>query len=179
MRKLVLVFLALAILTAPAHARYVKRKNLYNLVDNKVLKVYLGDFTSCTDKITPEKLKSTLKDIMLARKSERFEIATNKEDSDIIINGDIVAYRYLDKDPIDHIAGGTTGLLVDAVVDQNYVQVKVKFTVLKTKNGRKLWEKTIPVSVTETDMPEADSIPKIIDESERRFIWYCFGKPKH
>lgn len=175
MKKILLILIFLFFISPPV---YAKRKNLYNLVEGKTLRVYLSSFQSGTEKISSDLIKNTVKDILTARKKESFEIVENKESADLLIDCNLLLFKYLQKDPIDNVIGGTTALIVDALVSQNYAQVQVEFTVLSAKDGRRMWHDKIISSVTESDMPEPDSIPKVLKECTKRFIFLCFGKPK-
>lgn len=180
MKRLMLVILFLAVVATPVHARQVWRKNLYPLVENgKTLKVYLNDFKSVTENISADQFKQILKDALVARKKENFVVVADKQDADIVVDADLFFYRYLEKDPVDHLAGGTYGLVADVMISQNYIQIKVVFTVTRAKDGRQLWHRKEGVSVTETDMPEEESIPKVLQEASKRFIFLCFGKRGH
>lgn len=175
MKKIILILFCLSFICAPAYAR---EKNLYRLVEAGTLKVYLADFQSDVEKVSPEIFKGILKETLATRKKENFEIVENKESANVVINSKILTYKYLAKDPVDNVIGGTTALIVDAMVAQNYAQVKIEFTVKNQIDDRKLWSDKIVTSVTQTNMPEPDSIPKVLKECSKRFIFLCFGKPK-
>lgn len=175
MKRLILVIGCFLFLCTFAYAR---GKNLYQLVETGTLKVYLADFQSDIEKISPETFKKILGETLSARKKENFKIVENKGSADIIINSKILAFKYLEKDPIDNVIGGTSALIVDAMVSQNYAQVQIEFTINKAGDGRKLWYDKVISSVTQTNMPETDSIPKVLKECSKRFIFLCFGKSK-
>jgi hypothetical protein len=160
----------------PVVYAYDRGKNLSSMTEGKTIKIYLGDFKSDSDKINADAFKNVMKDFLAGRKKESFEIVADKKDSEIVIESKILAYRYLEKDPIDNVIGGTTALIVDALVPQNYVQVKVEFTVFATDSMRKLWSKKDVVSVTKTNMLEQESIPLVLKESAKRFVALCFVK---
>lgn len=175
MKKIVLIFLCI-LLVCPS--LYARGKNLYHLVEGRTLRVYLALFQSDTEKISADIFKNILKETLAARKKESFEIVEDKESAEVVINCNMLAFKYLEKDPVDNIIGGATALLVDAAVDQNYAQVQAEFTVLRANDNRRLWHDRIITSVTQSDMPEPDSIPKVLKECSKRFIFLCFGKPK-
>lgn len=166
---------------APLYARepmHRRGKNLYRLVEGKTLKVYLGSIESETEKISPEEFRRTLKNLLLGRHKERFVITDSKESAKIIINAKILNFKYLEEDPVDQIVGGLSALLVDAAVTQNYARVDAEFTVIKAKDGKRIWHREFYTTVTESDMPEPESIPKVLKECCKRFVFLCFGKPK-
>lgn len=176
MRKIILAVLFTMFLVTPALAR---GKNLNSLVtDEKSLKVYLGDFTSQSEKVPAETMKNILKETLAGRNKEHFIITDKKENSDVIVSWNLTSYKYSNKDPIDNVVGGTTALIVDAMVDQNYAQVQIEYTVTRTKDMKKLWYRKEAISVTQTIMPEPDSIPKVLKEASKRFIYLCFGKTR-
>lgn len=174
--KTLYLILSFVLLLSPSV--YARGKNLYNLVEGTTLKVYLADFKSDTEKILPESFKDIFKNTMAERKKESFEIVNSQENADICVFSNILAYKYLEKDPTDHIVGGISGLIVDALVDQNYVKVQVEFSVERASDSRRLWHDKFVTSVTQSNMPEPDSIPKVLKECSKRFIFLCFGKPK-
>lgn len=174
MKRMILILCILAI-CPPVYAR---GKNLYHLVEGKKLKVYLSNFQSDTEKISPEDFKTIFRDSLIARKKENFEVVEDKESADVLIDCNILSFKYLEKDPIDNVIGGTTALIVDALVSQNYAKVQVDFSVIRASDNRRLWHDRFVSSVTESDMPEPDSIPKVLKECSKRFIFLCFGKPK-
>ena len=177
MKRLIFLLLFLTVISSPAYARRVWRKNLYPLVENgKTIKVYLGNFQSVTDNISPSQFKQVLKDIITARNKENFEFTSDRQNADIAVDADLFFYRYLEDDPVDHFAGGTYGLVADVLVSQNYVQIKVDFTVTRVKDGKRLWHRKEGISVTETNMPEEESISKVLQETSKRFIFLCFGR---
>ena len=174
-------FLVLFFIQTTSHSREASQKrgkNLYNLVKNKTLKVYLGDVTSENEKISSENFKKTVNDILSSRTKESFEITDSKNTAEVIVNATLLDFKYLKDDPVDHLAGGTAGLIVDAFVNQNYARIDAKFTVIRSKDGRKLWSRKFYVTVTQANMPESDSIPKVLKECCNRFIFLCFGKSK-
>ena len=170
----------LVTLTIPSLSASPKRggKNLYNLANRKSLTVYLDTFSSTTEKISSDQFKSSVKDFMSARNKETFVFTDTKSDADIYINADLVLFRYLEDDPVDHIVGGLSGLLVDSFVKQNYAQIKANFEVFRTNDDKRIWKYNFTVSVTQTEMPEAESIPKVLLACSKRFIALCFGKPR-
>jgi hypothetical protein len=174
MKKLVLALL-IVIIACPTV--FALGKNLNNLVANgKPIKIYLADFKSCSDKISTDTFKTVFKDTLSARKKENFVIVPDKATADLILNCDIVNYRYLEKDPVDHFVAGTYGLIADALVKQNYVQIQIEFNVYKPASNKRVWRDKCYVSLTQTNMPEPDSIPKVLKESAKRFAYLCFGK---
>lgn len=175
MKKIMLILLCVSAICPPVYAR---GKNLYHLVEGRTLKIYLADFQSDTEKISPDVFRNILKETLLARKKENFEIVEDKGSAEIIVDCKILVFKYLEKDPIDNVIGGTAALIVDALVSQNYAQAQVEFTVIMASDNRKLWQDKFVSSVTESDMPESDSIPKVLKECSKRFIFLCFGKPK-
>jgi len=184
--KRILVFgltvtLALLFLQVTSYSREASQKrgkNLYRLVKNKTLKVYLENIISEDEKISNEDFKKMLSDIISARKKESFEVTGTKEEAEVVVDATLLDFIYLDKDPVDHLAGGTYGLLIDAMVKQNYARINAKFIVKRVRDNRKLWSRKYYVTVTQTEMPEPDSIPKVLKECCNRFIFLCFGKPK-
>jgi hypothetical protein len=175
MKKIIVFCLCLVVL-CPCVFAYERSKNLHRFVEEGTLKIYLGDFKSDTDKVSPDNFKTILGDFLAKRKKEHFEIVSAKENSELVIDSKILSFTYLDKDPIDQFVGGTTGLIVDALVNQNYAKVQVEFTVYKTEDMKKIWSGKDAVSVTQTNMPEADSIPKVLNETSKRFVVLCFGR---
>lgn len=171
------IFILLFILSVCSPV-YGRGKNLYHLVEEGKLKVYLADFQSDTEKVSPKVFKNIFKDTLSTRKKENFEIVENKESAEILVSCNILSFKYLEKDPVDHIVGGISGLIVDTLVDQNYAQVEVEFSVFRSSDNRRLWHNKFATSVTQSDMPEPDSIPKVIVECSKRFIFLCFGKPR-
>lgn len=158
--------------------RGARAKNLYPLVEHKTLKVYLGSIESESEKVSSEEFREALRDFLQSRKKENFIVTDTKEEAKIIINAKLLDYKYLEDDPVDQLSGGLTGLLVDAAVSQNYARVDVEFTVLRTKDNRKLWHREFYSTVTESDMPEPESIPKVLKQSCKQFVFLCFGKSK-
>lgn len=174
MNRKIWTILFLLFVCPPAYAR---EKNLYHLVEGKSLRVYLGDFKSDTEKISGEVFKDILKDTLIARKKESFKVLTERESAEVIVECNVLTFKYLEKDPIDQVMG-TTALIADALIDQNYAQVHVEFSVYRRSDNRRLWKNKFVTSVTQSNMPEPDSIPKVLVECARRFIFLCFGKPK-
>lgn len=169
--------LILLFLLSLCHPVYGRDKNLYHLVEGKTLKIHLGDFKSDTEKISIEAFKDILKETLISRKKENFSVLSDKESAEVIVECNILSFKYLEKDPIDQVMG-TTALIADALVEQNYAQVQVEFSVYRRKDNRRLWHNRFVTSVTQSNMPEPDSIPKVLVECARRFIFLCFGKPK-
>lgn len=183
-RKTLIAVLCLAFLVStilPLYARptmHRRGKNLHRLVDHKTLKIYLGDIESNSNKISKELFKKTIKDFLAARNKENFVITDTKDTAQVIINATLLDFKYLEKDPVDHLAGGWTGLLIDAAVDQNYARIDAEFEVIRVKDGRKLWNRKYYSTVTEGDMPEEESIPKVLNTCCKQFVFLCFSKSK-
>lgn len=174
MKKIMFIILGLLAICPPVYAR---GKNLYHLVEGKALKVYLNEFKSASEKVSTEVFKNILKEALVSRKKENFEVVEKSESAEIIVDCNILGFKYLEEDPVDQVMGATA-LIADALVTQNYAQIQVEFQVLRVKDNRRLWRDKFVTSVTQTDMPESDSIPKVLKECSKRFIHLCFGKPK-
>ncbi len=167
------------IITSTAFGRSkIRNRNLYRLVAGKPLTVYLDSFKSDSDKISPDLFQKTVKETMLNRLTEKFIITTTKAEAQIAVSADLLSYRYLEEDPPDQIVGGVSGFIVDCVVKQNYADVKVKFTVRRVKDDRRLWHRTFKTSVTRGNMPEDEAIPRVLNDCAVRFIDLCFGEPR-
>lgn len=179
MKLLTVISVSFLILICNAETLYAaKRKNLYNLVENKTLSVYLGSIESETDKISPDVFRRILKDFLLARKKETFEITDTKESAKIIINAKLLDYKYMEEDPIDNIVGGTSGLIMDILLKQSYARVDVEFVVIRVSDSRKLWSNKFYSTITMSEMSLPDSIPRVLIECCKRFVSTCFGKPR-
>lgn len=177
----VICFLFLISIVESLYAREprpARAKNLYRLVENRALKVYLGSIESESEKVSPEEFGEVIKNFLLGRSKERFVVTDSKESAEIVIDAKLLNYKYLEDDPVDQVVGGLSGLLVDAAVKQNYARVDVEFTVLKVKGSRKLWQRKFYSTVTESDMPEPESIPKVLKQCCKQFVFLCFGKSK-
>lgn len=175
MKKIIFILLGISNICPSV---YAGDKNLHYLVEGRTLKIYLSRFQSETEKVSPDIFRNILKNILLTRKKENFEVVEDSESAEIIIDCNILSFKYLEKDPIDNIVGGTTALIIDALVKQNYANIEVKFTVKRAKDNKKLWQDRFVSSITQTNMSEFESIPKVINECSKRFIHLCFGKPK-
>lgn len=173
--------LVIALCAAEVYAREsrsARPKNLNRLIDERVLIVYLNNFTSETDKISADQFKDELKKFLQARIKERFEVTDKKETAEVYIDAKVNKYQYLEKDPVDQVSGGWSGLLVDAAVDQNYARIDVNMSIVRVKDNKTLWEKDFYSTVTRSNMPEADSIPRVIEQCCKQFVFMCFGKSK-
>ena len=175
MKRFILAFFSFFFIVSCVYADRPQKENLYKLVKQKPLQVYLDDFRSETKKISAQDFKKILEETMLARKTEHFEFV--KEGADIIIKANIIFYRYLEKDPVDFLVG-TGGIISDAIISKNYVQVKADFSVSKANTGRLLWSKKVEASITESNMPENESIPRVLHRCAKQFIIQCFSKTK-
>lgn len=160
-------------------SRSGRTKNLYGLVkDNKTLKVYLGSVESDAGEISSDVFRKVLKDFLSKRGKENFLITDTKEAAEVVIDAKIIDYKYLEEDPVDQISGGLTGLFVDAAVKQNYARIDVDFTVIRTRDSRKLWQRNFYSTVTESDMPPEASIPKVLEQCCKQFVFLCFSSSK-
>ena len=160
-------------------SRSGRSKNLYRLVkDRKTLKVYLSNIESDAEEISSDIFRKTISDFLSKRGKENFLITDNKEAAEIVIDAKIIDYKYLEDDPVDQLAGGLTGLFVDAAVKQNYARIDVEFTVIRTRDSRRLWYRNFYSTVTESDMPEEESIPKVLKQCCKQFVFLCFSRSK-
>lgn len=167
------------IITSTAFARSkIRYRNLHRLVEEKPLKVYLDAFKSDSDKISPDLFQKAVKETMLNRENEKFIITATKEEAHIAVSAGLLSYRYLEEDPPDQIIGGVSGFVLDCVVKQNYADVNVDFTVKRTSDNKRLWHRKFMTSVTHSNMPEDEAIPRVLNDCAVRFIDLCFGKPR-
>lgn len=175
MRKVSLFLVLLFFIILPSFSLYAKNLRSYT-EDGKTLNIFLNNFSSLSDKVNPEQFKEILADALKNRKSQKFSIMKSKDGAQLYIDCTIKSFLYLEKDPIDQFSAGTTGLIVDAFVSQNYAKIEAEFSVYRAKDDKNMWSSTEVVTVTQSNMPEADSIPKVLQETAKRFIFKCFGK---
>lgn len=157
----------------------IRNRNLNNLTKAKTLKIYLGEFKSDSDKITADKFKQAFKQDLLDKITYNFDIVDTKEEAKLVIDADLVSYRYLEDDPPDQIVGGVTGFVVDCIVKQNYAEIIAYYEVRRTKDNKRLWYRKFKSTVTRGNMPEDDAIPRVLNACADRFIALCFGSPRH
>lgn len=120
--------------------------------------------------------KKTLESSFKNRRSIKFEIVNDAATSDFQIAAVIKKYAYSETDPINSVAG-PSALLLDAVTNENYVELGVDFTITSTKGGNIVWEDNV-FDYVEHMMTPAESIPMVYDKAARRFLWKAFGKGK-
>lgn len=159
-------------------SRPARPKNLYRLVENNPVTVYVGDITSDSSDISAENFRNALNEFLSKRARREFIVTDSKEKAKIMINAKIKEFKYLEEDPVDHIVGGLSGLLVDAAVDQNYARIDVTFDVIRVKDGKRIWHRNYYSTVTQANMPKEESIPKALNACNKRFVSLCFSKPK-
>lgn len=167
------------VLSDPLFARTkIKRDTLYPLTEKGPVKVYLNEFTSKTDYANPQRLKEIMNEFLKSKQQPRFVITNTCNKADIMINCRILTQRYLEKDPVDQVIGGSTGLIIDLIIPQNYTDCWVVFDVYRTTDHKRLWHKKFKVSVTQSNMAEEESLPILYKEVAKRFVEYSFSKPK-
>ncbi len=124
-----------------------------------------------------EGFKKALEQALLNRKSTKFELSASPENSDIQIYSIIKKFTYMEKGPFKPTPGvGTTLLDAASTMTDNYAEMTVDFTVIKTGSGEILWRDTLNPYIKKKMEPE-DSIPLISAKIASNFIWKCFGKP--
>ncbi|GAG88024.1 unnamed protein product, partial [marine sediment metagenome] len=57
-------------------------------------------------------------------------------------------------------------------------RLDVEFDIVRIRDGKGIWKRKFYSTVTESNMPEPESIPKALRESVKQFVFLCFGKPK-
>jgi hypothetical protein len=148
--------------------------------DKQPVKVYVDGFTneSGKDLISPEAFKKVLETSLVNRKSMAFMIVQNPAESILRVSGIIKHYQYMNRGPFK-VTPSVGGLLLEtaATAAHNYVEMMVTFTVIDTKSGKIVWERTLSDYVKK-DMTPEQSIPIIYDKTTRDFLSKCFGKPK-
>ncbi len=145
---------------------------------DKTVRVLVKDFVneSGQPQIVPSDFKKSFEEALLNRRSVKFQIAKSPEASDIEISGVIKKYVYSKTDPITTYAS-PSGLLLDAMTTENYVEMWLEFTVAETKTGHTVWKDTVSTFIKRPMTPD-ESIPLIYNKLSRHFLWKSFGKPK-
>lgn len=164
-----LSFIAQSIVAQEASLSYLTK-------DKKPIKISLQNFVneSGQNQILAEDFKNSFEKALLKRRSVKFEIANSPKMSDVQISGVIKKYLYSKTDPITTFAS-PSGLVLDAVTTENYVEMAVEFTVTDTKTGKAVWNGTVSTFIKRMMSPE-ESIPLIYDKLSRNFLWKSFGK---
>ena len=179
---LILAGLLIAFSITPVSARPFRRvKNLYSRAqNNKPVTVYIGPVNDehGENLLSPEILKKAIEKYMAQRRTENFQMKNDPSEADLLVEINILKYRYLEDDPVDQITGGITGIIVDAAVKQPYADVTAEISVTDKKKGKVVWEKQLPASITETGMTPEDAPEKVSHILAKQFVFRCFGKPK-
>ena len=142
----------------------------------QAIKVFLGEFInkSGQNQVSPDAFKKIFAEAVSKRRAVKFTIVDSAQASDVQISGIIKKYLYSKTDPITTFAS-PSGLVLDAVTTENYVEMAAEFTILDTKSGRVVWKNTISTFIKKMMTPE-ESIPLIYDKLSRTFLWKSFGK---
>lgn len=143
------------------------------------IKVFIKDpDNKCKEgQIIPDSLKKSLESALINRKSTKFEVVKNPEESDVQIATVIKKYQYMERGPIKPTPGiATTMLDLAASALENYVEMSVAILVTSTKTGDTLWKDDLTPYVKKRMSPD-ESIPVISDKVAAHFVWKCFGKP--
>ena len=166
-------------LSARRHFRPVR--NLWKYVaEGQPVSVCFGSVRNTQDNspLTPDLLVQTFSAYMRQRNTETFQVVETAAEADLVMDITVLEYTYSDKDPVDQLVGGATGLVLDAAVTQAYVAAKIQYTVTDPRKNRAVWKKTLPNSVTAGGMTAEDAPEKVARQAAKNFIFQCFGKPK-
>lgn len=177
MRFIALAAVVAALVSGLAYA--AQEGDLSYLARNgKVVKLYIKNISKdCeSDLVSAEGFRKILEDSIRNRKSVKFEIVNSSGSSDMQMEGSIKKYLYSETDPITSYAGAG-GLLLDAATVENYGEMTVDFTVIETKTGKVIWQKSI-MAFKKGKMTPQESVPLVYDKVSRAFLSKSFGKPK-
>ena len=153
--------------------------NLYKMFSKKdQVKVFVHDAkdASHAQKVDLGELKREIEDALTSRRSINFEMVSNKEDADILIDCNVKEFVWMKEDPMDDVHG-IEAIVLDAVITCNYARLQAIFTVKDGPSGKVLWKRTIKATLTEKDMDEAKSMPMANERVIKVFMRKCFAKP--
>jgi len=166
-------------LSQSVFAKRIKTWQDYLSQNEGTTKIYVEDFINSSDDkaLNIGDLKKALTTALSDRITHKFIPVDSASKADIILEGDIVEYLWTDKDPVDEIyAAGAA--LKDAMTEDDYARMKVNLILKYVPTGQIIWNQSVKSTITDTDMPEAESYSRTNEHFSKVFLRQLFKKPK-
>ncbi len=155
----------------------LKSKNLYEMLNAKEeVKVYIADITNSSgdNKADLVSLKNILENDLITRMTITFKVVPNKEKADITIGCDITEFIWKEDDPVDMLVGAA-GVIMDAMVKDNYSRIQAIFTVTNSK-GKRMWSKALKATITKKKISSEESMKLLNERIVKIFMRECLSK---
>ncbi|MBD3378853.1 MAG: hypothetical protein GF408_00100 [Candidatus Omnitrophica bacterium] len=194
MRKIVPLFLAgvFLFLAAGQGVSYARqKKNLYAVLsEQEKVRTFVGDILDASGETSgyAVSLKKILEDNLAARMTINFELVSDRQNADIVINCKVLDRKWGEHDPLD-IIHTISSALTDVSSSENYARMEALFTVERgarkeifrkahriVGRGKVLWQDEVLATITREDMSEEQSLPLLEERLVKVFMRRCFGR---
>lgn len=182
MRKILYVFLILTFFVSLFQFRdaYARRRHIVDFFEkNGITKAYISHVKNLSGDrhVNAKKVKQSIKEALIARRSHAFEVVRSEASADIIIEVDIIEYFWTEKDPVEAVFPPAAAA-IDGAREENYARIMANIMVKSAKNSKKLWSDKIRSALTDDTMTKKESYGLVAERLAKDFVARLCRKPK-
>ena len=157
----VVVLLAVIAMMCPSMAQAKTfRKWRDVLLSRGTVNVYVETVANDTGdaKVSEEKETDIVKKMFQGRITPKFKVVSSKADADIVFQGDVKEYVWMEKAPITAIYGAGA-LVVDLATrgNKNYARKLIKYRICTPEKDKEILKGVTLVTLKQAGMPEEES----------------------
>lgn len=148
---------------------------------NKAVNIYVKKVVNSSEnkKVSEERSTETVKKVFSTRISPKFNIVSSEKEADIIFDGEVTDYVWMEKAPITDIYGAGA-LAVDIATrgGKNYARKIIQYRIYDVKSGKQLLEGETLVTLKRKGMPEEKSYEMMYSRGQKMLSKDLFKKDK-
>ena len=148
------------------------------LSSREPVKIYIEEVVNNSDDVNIDPSRSTevVKKVFKSRRQPRFDIVGSKEKADIIFEGKISDYVWMEEAPVTNV-WSAGALVMDLATrrSKNYARKLISYKIYSA-DGTTLFEKVTQATLKQSGMPEEKSYDMMAARAQRMLGMDLFGR---
>jgi hypothetical protein len=182
MSRLFGVFVAVMVILMSSSVMAEEYKKWEDVTSSrKPVRIYVEKVTNATEnpKVSEERVTDIVKKVFENRISTKFEVVSSKDEAEILFEGEITEYIWMEKAPVTNIHSAGS-LVMDLATrgSKNYARKFINYRISDAGTGNELLEGETMVTLKQAGMPEEKSYEMMYERGGKMLSRDIFRKGK-